>query len=63
MFMLETRLMIGWLARSWTHALSERDEENIEDEHLEWSDLFLDNLPAVILRADAVTTLAPVVVC
>ena len=46
-----------------THILAKGDEGNIEQKHGPVADLLLDNGPTIILRADVVATLAPVIEC
>jgi len=47
---------------TYSYALGKRYEYHIEDEEQWWADFLLQNFPAVVLRANAVASLAPVVV-
>lgn len=45
-----------------SYALGEGDEEDIEDEKERWIDIFPQDFPAIVFRADFIAPFSPVVV-
>lgn len=45
------------------HALSQGNEDHVEDEEQRRADIFLQDIPSVIFRANAIASFAPVIIC
>ena len=45
------------------HTLCQGDEDHVEDKKQRRADIFLQNIPTIVLRANAIASFAPVIVC
>ena len=45
------------------HTLRQGNEDHVEDKEQRRADIFFQNIPAIILRANAIASFAPVIVC